>query len=75
MAADPMPVAGGHYEIRVRGVLDRHWSSWFEGLAVDHDSEETVIAGWLPDQAALHGVLHKIRDLDLLLISVARGAD
>jgi hypothetical protein len=60
-----------NYEIRVRGVLDSHWSTWFEGLAVTSDEPgQTVIAGPVADQAALHGLLAKIRDLGLPLISV-----
>ena len=60
------------YEIRVKGVLDGRWSAWFEGLNVTSDGEETVIAGPLADQAALHGLLNKVRDLGLFLISVRR---
>jgi hypothetical protein len=60
------------YEIRVEGVLDGRWSAWFEGLQVSSDGEETVIAGPVADQAALHGLLTKVRDLGLSLISVRR---
>ena len=62
------------YEIRVRGVLDRQWSAWFEGLEVTGDEErgQTVIAGPVADQAALHGLLAKVRDLGLPLVSVRR---
>jgi hypothetical protein len=60
-----------HYEIRVRGVLDRHWSGWFEGLEVSSDEPgQTLIAGPVADQAALHGLLAKVRDLGLPLLSV-----
>jgi hypothetical protein len=59
------------YEIRVRGVLDSRWSAWFEGLTVSSDEPgQTVLAGPVTDQAALHGLLAKIRDLGLPLISV-----
>ena len=62
-----------HYQIRIEGHLSDSWSSWFEGLAIRHeDSGETVLAGSLADQAALHGVLMRIRDLGLPLISVTR---
>jgi len=62
------------YEIRVRGVLPGGWSTWFDGLEVRPDPNgETLLSGPLPDQAALHGVLAKIRDLNLELISVARS--
>jgi hypothetical protein len=60
-----------YYEILVRGQLDSHWSAWFEGLTVTPlESGETLIAGPVQDQAALHGILAKIRDLDLSLLAV-----
>ncbi len=60
-----------YYEIRVRGQLDSHWSAWFEGLTlIPLESGETLMAGPVQDQAALHGILTKIRDLDLHLLSV-----
>jgi hypothetical protein len=62
-----------HYEIRVEGVLDARWSSWFGGLRVSGDARgQTTIAGAVADQAALHGLLVKVRDLGLPLISVRR---
>jgi hypothetical protein len=60
------------YEIRVKGILDERWSAWFEGLQVSSDGGETVISGPVADQAALHGLLTKVRDLGLFLISVRR---
>ena len=60
------------YEIRVDGVLDDQWADWFSGLQIDTEGTHTVIFGLLPDQPALHGVLGKIRDLGLSLISVRR---
>jgi hypothetical protein len=63
----------GRYEIRVRGRLDAHWSAWFEGLTLNrHDDGTTAIEGSIADQAALHGVLQKVRDLGLDLVSVRR---
>jgi hypothetical protein len=60
-----------YYEILVRGQLDSHWSAWFEGLTVTPlESGETLIAGPVQDQAALHAILAKIRDLDLHLLAV-----
>jgi hypothetical protein len=53
-----------------QGVLDGRWTAWFEGLHVSSDGEETVISGPVADQAALHGLLTKVRDLGLFLISV-----
>ena len=62
-----------HYEIRVRGVLDSGWSAWFEGLGVTSDQHgQTTIAGPVTDQAALHGLLAKVRDLGLELLEVRR---
>ena len=58
------------YEIRVRGILDGRWAAWFGDLHVSSDGEQTVIAGPVADQAALHGLLAKVRDLGLFLISV-----
>ena len=58
------------YEIRVKGILDGRWTAWFEDLQVSSDGDETVIAGPVADQAALHGLLTKVRDLGLFLISV-----
>lgn len=60
------------YEIRVEGVLDSGWAAWFEGLQVEGRGTQTVISGLLPDQPALHGLLIKVRDLGLCLISVRR---
>ena len=58
------------YEIRVDGVLDVRWADWFGGLQVSNDGTMTVIAGLLSDQSALHGLLTRVRDLGLTLISV-----
>jgi hypothetical protein len=60
------------YEVRVAGVLDSRWAAWFDGLAISRQGDETVICGLLADQSALHGLLTKVRDLGLCLISVHR---
>ena len=61
------------YEIRVRGVLDTSWSAWFDGLKVTSDQAgQTRLAGPVVDQAALHGLLAKVCDLRLPLLSVRR---
>ena len=62
------------YEIRVEGHLVDHWSEWFEGLAIHNGpSDDVTLTGLLPDQAALFGVLIRIHDLNLILISVSRA--
>lgn len=59
------------YEIRVRDYLTTGWAAWFDEMELRYEAEgEMVLVGSLPDQAALHGVLTKIRDLGLTLISV-----
>jgi hypothetical protein len=60
------------YEIRVAGVLDGRWAAWFDALHISGQGEETVICGLVADQPALHGLLTKVRDLGLYLISVRR---
>ena len=61
-----------HFEIKIKGHLDQCWSEWFSGLTLTHlEGNETLLSGMLPDQAALHGLLERIRDLNLTLISVS----
>ena len=61
------------YEILVEGSLEQRWSAWFAGMKISHTSHgETMFSGCLVDQAALHGILTKIRDLNLVLVSVKR---
>jgi hypothetical protein len=61
------------YQIRVTGHLDSEWSDWFEGLSITlEDNGETLLSGPVADQAALHGLLRKVRDLGLPLLSVIR---
>ena len=63
-----------YYEIKIKGHLDQLWSDWFADMKLTClDSDETLLAGSIPDQAALHGLLERIRDLNLVLISVSRG--
>jgi len=60
------------YQVRVAGHLDDHWADWFGGLALAHDSDGTTsLTGLVSDQAELHGLLAKVRDLGVTLISVA----
>jgi len=58
-------------EIRVKGHIDAHWSDWFEGMTIRHtEQDETILLGTVIDQAALYGVLAKLRNLGLSLLSV-----
>ncbi|MCW2802684.1 MAG: hypothetical protein QOF52_1082 [Propionibacteriaceae bacterium] len=59
------------YQLRVDGHLDRSWSSWFDDLTLTHEEDgTTTLTGSISDQAELHGLLAKIRDLGVTLISV-----
>ena len=63
-------------EIIVKGYLDVDWSGWFEGLTIEHnDKGETIVTGSIRDQAALYGILARMRDLGLFLILVRYMAD
>ena len=69
----PYDPDAGTYEIRLTGHLDARWAAWFDGLTVSHDGDgTTVIRGPVSDQAALHGLLQRVRDLGLPLVSVTR---
>ena len=59
------------YEIRIKGHLDQQWTEWFEGLTITlEDNGDTLLTGHVVDQAALHGLLRKVRDLGMPLLSV-----
>ena len=60
------------YRIRLKGHLDSKWSDWFEQMAIFAEGGETILTGPVADQAALHGLLIRIRDLNLTLLSVER---
>ena len=63
-----------HYELRVDGHLDEHWSAWFGGLTLTREDDgTTTLRGAVADQAELHGLLTKIRDLGAPLLSVHTG--
>jgi hypothetical protein len=63
-----------YYEIKLRGHLDQRWSEWFADLKFTYlDEDVTLLSGSLSDQAALHGLLERIRDLNLTLLSVSCG--
>jgi hypothetical protein len=60
------------YEVRVQGMLDGRWSQWLGGLQVSSEGGESALSGTLPDQSALHGVLDKVFDLGLAVVTVRR---
>ena len=57
-------------KIKVRGHLDESWKEWFEGMEITYEGEYTILSGYKRDDAFVHGILNKIRDLNLVLISV-----
>ncbi len=60
-----------HAEIRIKGQIDANWSDWFDNLTITHvEQAETILSGDIPDQSALHGLLTKLRDLGLPIVSV-----
>jgi hypothetical protein len=68
---DPPISNAPYYEIRLKGHLETRWVQWFEGLTITlEENGNTLLSGTLPDQAALHGILKKVRDLGLTLLSV-----
>jgi len=76
MSEKPTPIKANPepelYEIRVRGHLDARWANWFEGLTITlEENGDTLLTGPVIDQAALHGLLKKVRDLGLPLVSVS----
>ena len=58
------------YQIRLEGTLSDAWSDWFEGLTISQQGNDTQLTGAVRDQSALHGILAKIRDLGLPLLSI-----
>ena len=59
-----------HYRIKLKGHLDDKWSEWFEGMDISTGGGETILSGQVSDQAALHGLFIRIRDMNLTLLSV-----
>ena len=60
-----------HVEIQIEGQIDLQWSEWFDNLTITHtDQDETILSGLVADQATLYGVLSRLRDLGLPLLSV-----
>jgi hypothetical protein len=68
----PIPTT---YRIRITGRLDPRWEEWFDGLTITLDNGDTLITGPVADQAALHGLLRRVRDLGLPLVSVTPERD
>ncbi|HLY14066.1 MAG TPA: hypothetical protein VKR24_06925 [Candidatus Limnocylindrales bacterium] len=63
----------GRYEIRLKGHLEARWAAWFDGLSLSREPDgTTILRGPIPDQAALHGLLRRVRDTGLSLVSVIR---
>ena len=72
MSTDPHDKPG-RYEIRLKGHLDSRWAAWFDGLNLTNETDgTTIICGPVADQSALHGLLQKVRDLGLPLVSVTQ---
>jgi len=57
-------------KIKVKGLLDNKWQDWFEGMEIIYDGDNTILQGTVSDDSYLHGILNRIRDLNLKLISV-----
>ena len=66
------PDGSGWYEIRLQGRLDARWSTRFDGMTLTTGDGHTLLAGPVVDQAALHGLLHQLRDIGLPLLSVSQ---
>ena len=70
---DKLPPNNQFYEIRIKGHLDAQWMTWFDGLTITlEENGETLLSGHVADQAALHGLLKKVRDLGMPLVSVVQ---
>lgn len=67
---DPNPAMV--YQITINGRLGRQWTAWFEGMTITWTDDETILTGQVVDQAALYGLLRKVRDLGLPLIAVTQ---
>jgi hypothetical protein len=65
----------GKTEIKVQGHLDKNWKTWFEGMDIIYDGDNTILSGNVKDEAFIHGILNLIRDLNLKLISVNPSED
>jgi hypothetical protein len=70
MGTAPAPNPSNRYQIRVKGLLDPQWSDWFDDFTITQIDGDSVLIGDVQDQAALHGVINKIRNLGLVLVLV-----
>jgi len=71
MSPRPGAATPAHYHLRIEGHLDEHWSAWFDGLTLTREDDgTTTLRGVVTDQAELHGLLTKVRDLGATLLSV-----
>ncbi|MEO7061995.1 MAG: hypothetical protein ABI083_19950 [Lapillicoccus sp.] len=71
MTNRPAPLPPSTYELRIDGHLDQHWSAWFDGLTLTQDEDgSTTLRGPVTDQAELFGLISKVRDLGVTLLSV-----
>jgi hypothetical protein len=61
-----------HYRIKLKGHLDKQWTDWFDGMTITYEEDTTILTGQTADQAALYGLLIRIRDLNLPLLLVER---
>lgn len=69
-----MPESPLRYRLRIEGHLDQHWSTWFDCIAITYEDDgTTTLSGVVADQAELHGLLGKVRDLGTALISISTG--
>jgi len=68
----PKSTRAVNYQIRVEGRLDPNWSDWFDGFTIAPQADETLLTGPVTDQAALHGILAKLNDLHLEVLSLER---
>ena len=60
----------GKVKIKVQGLLDNKWQDWFEGMEISYEGTHTIFTGIIKDESQLHGILNRIRDLNLKLISI-----
>ncbi|MDA3893152.1 MAG: hypothetical protein PF517_15935 [Salinivirgaceae bacterium] len=57
-------------KIKLQGHLDKKWENWFEGMELSHENDTTILCGYIKDHAYMYGLINKIRDLNLKLISI-----